>query len=156
MEKINWEKGLYDPSFEHDNCGIGAIVSVDGRKNHQIVADALKIVERLEHRAGKDAEGETGDGVGILTQIPHRFFQRVCREKGILLGEDRSYGVGMFFFPRNELRRRQAMKMFETITKREGLGFLGWRTVPVCPEVLGSRARDCMPSIEQAFIERPE
>ena len=80
MEGINWDQGLYDPSFEHDNCGIGAIVSVDGSRSHQIVADALKIVERLEHRAGKDAEGKTGDGVGILTQIPHRFFRRVCRE----------------------------------------------------------------------------
>ena len=74
------QKGLYDPSFEHDNCGIGAVVDIKGKKSHQIVVDALRIVENLEHRAGKDAEGETGDGVGILTQISHRFFKKVCRE----------------------------------------------------------------------------
>ena len=70
------ENGLYDPRFEHDNCGIGAIIQVDGKKSHKLVADALSIVENLEHRAGKDAEGKTGDGVGILTQIPHKFFLR--------------------------------------------------------------------------------
>ena len=77
------QQGLYSQSFEHDNCGIGAVVNIKGRKDHQIVADALKIVEQLEHRAGKDAEGKTGDGVGILTQISHRFFSRVCQEIGI-------------------------------------------------------------------------
>ena len=75
------QQGLYSQSFEHDNCGIGAVVNIKGRKDHQIVADALKIVEQLEHRAGKDAEGKTGDGVGILTQISHRFFSRVCRRR---------------------------------------------------------------------------
>ena len=75
-------KTLYEPSFEHDNCGIGAIVSIDGSPTHQIVTDALKIVEHLEHRAGKDAEGKTGDGVGILTQIPHTFFKKAAAEEG--------------------------------------------------------------------------
>ena len=85
------QQGLYSQSFEHDNCGIGAVVNIKGRKDHQIVADALKIVEQLEHRAGKDAEGKTGDGVGILTQISHRFFSRVCQEIGIELGGEREY-----------------------------------------------------------------
>ncbi len=146
---------LYDPSFEHDNCGIGAVIQMNGEKSHQIVDDALKIVEQLEHRAGKDAAGETGDGVGILTQIPHRFFQTVGRDLGLTLKEERSYGVGMFFFPREELKRRRAKKMFEIIVEKEGLTFLGWRSVPTVDRVLGKKALDSMPVIEQAFVQRP-
>ena len=149
------QKGLYNESFEHENCGIGAIVSIDGKASHQIVDDALKIVENLEHRAGKDAKGETGDGVGILTQIPHKFFATKAAELGISLGEARSYAVGMFFFPQEELKRSQAMKMFEVIVKKEGMEFLGWRCVSVHPQVLGEKARSCMPAIYQAFIARP-
>ena len=84
--------GLYRPSFEHDNCGIGAIVNIKGQKSHDTVANALKIVEQLEHRAGKDAEGKTGDGVGILLQISHKFFSKVCKPFGIFLGSERDYG----------------------------------------------------------------
>ena len=146
---------LYQPSFEHDNCGIGAIVNIQGEKSHQLVADALKIVENLEHRAGKDAEGKTGDGVGILTQISHRFFEKVCKETGILIGGEREYGIGMFFFPQNELKRSQAKKMFEIIVEKEGMKFLGWREVPTAPHVLGEKARSCMPVIYQGFIEKP-
>ena len=135
------QKGLYDPSFEHDNCGIGAVVDIKGKKSHQIVADALRIVENLEHRAGKDAEGETGDGVGILTQISHRFFKKVCRELEIPIGGEREYGVGMFFFPQNELLRSQAMKMFEIIVEKEGMKFLGWREVPTQSDVLGEKIK---------------
>ena len=102
MERIQ-KYGLYDPSFEHDNCGIGAIIDVEGRISHALVNDALSIVENLEHRAGKDAEGKTGDGVGILTQIPHSFFVRKLKEQGITLPGRRQYGVGMFFFPVNDL-----------------------------------------------------
>ena len=102
------QQGLYDSSFEHDNCGIGAIIQIDGTPCHKLVADALSIVENLEHRAGKDATGETGDGVGILTQIPHKFFKKIMAEKGIILPEvtsdnKRPYGVGMFFFPQSDL-----------------------------------------------------
>ena len=95
--------GLYDPQFEHDACGIGAVVDIKGRKSHQTVSDALSIVERLEHRAGKDAEGKTGDGVGIMLQISHRFFTKVADELNISLGNEREYGVGMFFFPRTSI-----------------------------------------------------
>ena len=147
--------GLYDPRFEHDNCGIGAVVDIKGRKSHKTIDDALQIVEHLEHRAGKDAEGKTGDGVGILLQIGHKFFKKVAAEAGIPLGGEREYGVGMFFFPQEELRRNQAKKLFEIICRKEGLNFLGWRAVPVCPEVLGHKARDCMPSIWQGFVEKP-
>ena len=148
--------GLYRPSFEHDNCGIGAIVNIKGQKSHDTVANALKIVEQLEHRAGKDAEGKTGDGVGILLQISHKFFSKVCKPFGIFLGSERDYGVGMFFFPQDELKRNQAKNIFEVIVEKEGMEFLGWREVPVHPDVLGSRAVECMPCIMQGFIKRPK
>ena len=147
--------GLYDPRFEHDNCGIGAVVDIKGRKTHKTIDDALQIVEHLEHRAGKDAEGKTGDGVGILLQIGHKFFKKAAEGAGITLGNERDYGIGMFFFPQEELNRNQDKKLFEIICKKEGLNFLGWREVPTCPEILGHKARSCMPSIWQAFVERP-
>ncbi len=151
----NQMQGLYDPSFEHDNCGIGAVVSIKGIKTHQTVSDALKIVENLEHRAGKDASGETGDGVGILLQISNKFFKKVCEKEKIAIGNEREYGIGMFFFPQDELKRKQAMKMFEIIVEKEGLEFLGWRKVPTKSEILGKMALDCMPYICQAFIKKP-
>lgn len=137
---------LYDSSFEHDNCGIGAVVDIKGRKSHATVENALKIVENLEHRAGKDAEGKTGDGVGILLQISHKFFRKVTKPLGITLGEEREYGVGMFFLPQDELKRNQSKKMFEIIVEKEGLEFLGWREVPTVPGVLGHKAVECMPA----------
>ncbi|WP_276756814.1 glutamate synthase large subunit [Clostridium phoceensis] len=149
------QRGLYDPAFEHDACGIGAVVDIKGRQSYETVDSALKIVEKLEHRAGKDAEGKTGDGVGILLQISHQFFQKAATECGIQLGEARDYGVGMFFFPQDTLRRNQAKKMFEVIVAKEGMEFLGWRKVPVCPEVLGQKALSKMPNIQQAFVKRP-
>ena len=112
-------------------------------------------MENLEHRAGKDAEGKTGDGVGILTQVPHTFFKRVTKPLGIQLGGEREYGVGMFFFPQDELKRNQAKKMFEIIVEKEGLEFLGWREVACVPDVLGQRAVECMPCIMQGFVKKP-
>ncbi|MGN0369891.1 MAG: glutamate synthase large subunit [Butyrivibrio sp.] len=157
MEKINEKNtGLYNPQFEHDNCGIGAIVNIKGIKTHKTVENALSIVENLEHRAGKDAEGKTGDGVGIMLQISHKFFSKACKSLGIDIGGERDYGVGMFFFSQDELKKKQAMKMFEIIVKKEGLEFLGWREVPTNPEVLGSKALEVMPSILQCFIRRPD
>lgn len=153
---MNCNKGLYRADFEHDNCGIGAVVNIKGNQTHALVDDALKIVENLEHRAGKDADEKTGDGVGILTQIPHDFFKKVCAFEKIELGEARSYAVGMFFFPQNELQKRQSQKMFEVITKKAGLKFLGWRKVPVVKSVLGNKALESMPEICQGFIERPK
>ena len=148
--------GLYDPSFEHDNCGIGAVVNIKGIKTHDTVNNALKIVENLEHRAGKDAEGKTGDGVGILLQISHKFFNKAVSELGYDLGKEGDYGIGMFFFPQKELPRKQAMKMFEVIVEKEGLEFICWREVPTTPGILGKKALDVMPCIMQAFIRRPE
>ena len=156
MENQNNQPGLYSPQFEHDNCGIGAVVSIKGVMTHQTVSDALSIVENLEHRAGKDAEGKTGDGVGILLQISHKFFKKAVKPLGIKIGEEREYGVGMFFFPQDELARNRAKKMFEIIVEKEGLEFLGWREVPTFPNVLGKKAVDCMPYIMQGFVKKPK
>ena len=150
------QRSLYDPSFEHDNCGIGTVVNIKGVQSHSIVDDALKIVENLEHRAGKDGEGKTGDGVGILTQIPHKFFKKVLSDSNITIGGAREYAVGMFFFPQNELKRSQAMKMFEIIVEKEGQQFLGWRKVSTRETVLGQKALESCPAIYQAFIKRPQ
>ena len=156
---------------EHDACGIGSIVNIDGRKDHKVLDDALHIVEKLEHRAGKDATGEVGDGVGILTQISHKFFAKYFAQKAtkeaakesrkagigsLVQAEEGDYGVGMFFLPQDTLRRTLAKRMFEVITQKEGMEVLGWREVPVHEEILGKVAVDCMPCICQCFIKRPE
>ncbi len=156
MENQNRTPGLYSPQFEHDNCGIGAVVSIKGIKTHQTVSDALSIVENLEHRAGKDAEGKTGDGVGIMLQISHKFFKKAAKTAGIKLGGERDYGIGMFFFPQDELARNRSKKMFEIIVEKEGMEFLGWREVPTFPNILGKKAVDCMPYILQGFVKRPD
>ena len=150
------KRGLYDPRYEHDNCGIGSIVNIKGNKTHDTVSGALDIVEKLEHRAGKDAEGKTGDGVGILLQISHKFFKKAVKPLGFEIGEERDYGIGMFFFPQDELKRNRAKKMFEVIIEKEGLELLGWRKVPTEPDILGHKALECMPCIMQAFVKRPE
>lgn len=156
MESDGGRQGLYNEIYERDACGIGAVVDVEGKKTHETVDDALTIVERLEHRAGKDATGETGDGVGILLQISHDFFSKKAKEQGYDLGEERSYGVGMFFLPQNALGRKQAQKMFEIICEKENVKFLFWREVPVQENILGEKARSSMPRITQCFVAKPE
>lgn len=146
---------LYSPRYEHDACGIGTVVNIDGHADNRVLDDALHIVEKLEHRAGKDATGKVGDGVGILLQISHTFFKKAAAQIGITLGGAREYGVGMFYFPQDTLKRTFAMRMFQVITEKNGLKFLGWRQVPTHPEILGETARNCMPDIMQCFIEKP-
>lgn len=136
---------------EHDACGIGAVVQIDGTKSYKVVDQVLQIVEKLEHRAGKDASGKVGDGVGILLQIPHAFFSTLPFD----LGNEREYGVGMFFFPQDTLKRSQAMKLFETICEKKGMEFIGWREVPCDPDLLGEAARECMPYLMQGFVRKP-
>ena len=148
-------KTLYEPSFEHDNCGIGAVASIDGIKSHKIVENALSIVEKLEHRAGKDASGETGDGVGILVQVSHQFFEKEVKALGYKIGSEREYGVGMFFFPCDQKVAETEKTRFEACVKASKLTLIGWRKVPVDEAVLGKKARDCMPQIWQAFIAKP-
>ena len=146
---------LYDPRLEHDNCGVGAVVDICGKKTHQTVSDALSIVEKLRHRAGCDANGETGDGVGILLQVPHRLFAELALTMDIDLGDARQYGVGMFFFPQDTLTRSRHRRLFEVILEKYELELLFWREVPICSEILSERARSCMPAIYQCFIKRP-
>lgn len=143
---------LYDCHYEHDNCGIGAVVNIKGVKSHQNVDDALSIVERLEHRAGMDAERKTGDGVGILTQIPHDYFRKHLKLK---LPESK-FAVGMFFFPNQPLEYEKAKKLFEVLSKKEKLNLVGWREVEKHDAVLGHKALECMPKITQCFIARPD
>ena len=152
MERKNT---LYERSFEHDNCGIGAVVNIDGSQSRKIVDNALSIVEKLEHRAGKDASGETGDGVGILLQISHSFFTNVAKELNLNLGSEGDYGIGMFFFPSDLDLYKNEKNRFEDVLKSKNLELLGWREVPVSQDVLGKKARDCMPKIMQCFIKRP-
>ena len=150
--KENWET----LSREHDACGIGVIVNIDGHPDYQVLDDALRIVEKLAHRAGKDATGRVGDGVGILMQISHAFFVQAAAEDNIALPEAGAYGVGMFFLPQDPLQRSLSQRMFQIIAQRNGLKFLGWRQVPVHPEILGPAARDAMPAIAQCFLARPQ
>ncbi|MCR4588049.1 MAG: glutamate synthase large subunit [Lachnospiraceae bacterium] len=142
-------------TWEHDACGIGLVVNIDGKKEYRTLDDALKIVEKLEHRAGKDATGEVGDGVGILLQISHKFYKKAAAKENIRLKNAGDYGVGMFYFPTDIRKQRLAMRMLEVICKKNGLQLLGWREVPTHPEILGEVARACMPCIMQCFIERP-
>ena len=140
---------------ERDACGIGAVININGSPDNRVLDDALSIVEKLEHRAGKDATGKVGDCVGILVQISHQFFSKEAKKIGIELKEAGDYGIGMFFFPQDAMKRRFAKRMLEVIAEKEHLKFLGWRNVETHPEILGQVARDCMPVICQCFIERP-
>ena len=140
--------------IEHDACGIGTVVQIDGKQSYDVVDKALHIVEKLEHRAGKDASGKVGDGVGILLQISDDFFKKALKKDNIKLSEH--YGIGMFFLPRNKLLLNQHKKMFEKFVEQEGCKFITWRKVPCNESILGQKAKDCMPNIYQAFIERPK
>lgn len=140
--------------IEHDACGIGTVVQIDGKQSYDVVDKALHIVEKLEHRAGKDASGKVGDGVGILLQISDDFFRKTLKKENIKLPE--YYGVGMFFLPRNKLLLNQHKKMFEKFVEQESCKFITWRKVPCNESILGQKAKDCMPNIYQAFIERPQ
>lgn len=140
--------------IEHDACGIGTVVQIDGKQSYDVVDKALHIVEKLEHRAGKDASGKVGDGVGILLQISDDFFKKTLKKDNINLPEH--YGIGMFFLPRNKLLLNQHKKMFEKFVEQESCKFITWRKVPCNESILGQKAKDCMPNIYQAFIERPQ
>ena len=151
-----WRKGLYDPSFDHDACGIGAIAQLHGVRSHQTVDDALSILVNLEHRGGKGLESNTGDGAGILFQMPHRFFRKVSQRYGQILPAEGDYAVAMLFLPRDEGGVQAAKRVFEDGCLAEGLKLLFWRDVPVDAHDLGETARACMPTIVQAFIARPD
>ena len=149
-------QGLYRPEFEHDACGIGALANLHGQKSHQILDDALSVLVNLEHRGGTGLEKNTGDGAGILFQVPHHFFRKEAQKCGQILPAEGDYGVAMLFFPQDECGVEDATRVFEEGCAEAGVPLLFWRRVPVDPHDLGETARACMPTILQAFLGRPE
>src|SRR6266481_1647231 len=148
------KQGLYDPRFEHDSCGVGFVVDVKGRRSRRIVEQAIQVLLNLEHRGACGSEKNTGDGAGILLQIPHEFFARECERRKFKLPRAGAYGVGMVFLPREAASRRECEHLFERIVKEEGQRVLGWRTVPTDDSGIGPTARASRPVIRQIFIAR--
>ena len=144
--------GLYDPSTEHDSCGVGFVVNIKGQKSHDIVDDALIILKNLLHRGACGCEENTGDGVGILIQKPDKFFRKACREIGIELPDVNKYGAGMVFLPRDPEQAAQCQKIFETMIEEEGQQLLGWRDVPTDDSLLGPSAKAEEPTFKQLFV----
>ncbi|HPR77829.1 MAG TPA: glutamate synthase subunit alpha, partial [Candidatus Limiplasma sp.] len=148
------QQGLYSPQYEHDACGIGMLANIKGVRSHKVLTDALEVLNHLSHRGGTGAEPDTGDGAGILTQLPDAFFRKICPLENMVLPAPGAYGVGMLFLSKDPERRAMIEKTFEEIVAEHGQNFLGWRTVPVNPSTLGETALDCMPVIRQAFIQK--
>ncbi|MGI2328045.1 glutamate synthase large subunit [Planococcus sp. YIM B11945] len=147
------QQGLYHPDQEHEACGIGMIANINGERSHAIVQNAINILCNLEHRGGQSSDTSTGDGAGILTQIPHRFFLKQCEKEGIQLPGEGRYGVGMVFMPQDYDIRIQAKEIMERIVTEEGQTCLGWRAVPVNDAFVGKVAQKTKPVIRQLFIE---
>ena len=148
-------QGMYDPANEHDNCGMGFVASIRGERTHAIVEQGIEVLTHLEHRGACGCDPETGDGAGVLIQIPHEFFVRECANQGITLPESGQYAVGMVFLPVGKLERLQCEGVLETISKEEGLEVLGWRDTPVETNAIGRVARGSQPYIEQVFLKTP-
>ncbi|MBM3215868.1 glutamate synthase large subunit [Candidatus Poribacteria bacterium] len=148
------EQGLYNPRYEHDACGIGFVVHIKGKKSNEIVRQALTALVCLDHRGARGSEANTGDGAGILIQVPHRFFSRVTADLGMELPEPGRYGVGMFFLPQDAGQRASMERAVEGIVAEEGQRVLGWRTVPTDPTGLGETSIRYMPVVRQLFVER--
>ena len=149
-------QGLYHPQYEHDACGMGLVASIRGEKSHDIIRKGLEVLINLTHRGAAGCDPETGDGAGILIQIPHVFFARECGELGMQLPEPGAYGVAMCFLPVDKHSRLQCEGVFERISAKEGLKVIGWRDTPVNGDAIGREARATQPYIEQFFVGRPE
>ncbi len=145
-------QGLYHPQFEHDACGVGFLVNINGKKSHRIIEQGIVILKNLLHRGATGADRETGDGAGLLFQIPDRFFRKICPALNIKLPEEGSYGVGFFFLPQDELLRNSCKNVIEKVIEDEGLTFLGWRDVPIDNQALGATALREKPYIMQCFV----
>ncbi len=148
------KQGLYDPRFEHDACGVGFIVNVKGHASHRILEQALQVLKNLDHRGACGAEVNTGDGAGVLIQMPHAFNEEVCRKARISLPKPGEYGSGIIFLPRNPTVRRKIEEKFEQVVQSEGQTVIGWRTVQTNNSMLGDTARSCEPFMRQVFIRR--
>ncbi len=149
-------KGLYSPSFEHDACGIGFVANIKGGKSHQNIADALTVLENMEHRGACGCENNTGDGAGIMIQVPHEFFFDECIKLGVHLPSYGKYGVGMLFFPREIRLREECREIFNRTAEKLGLEILAYRKVPVNTHDIGPTALSVEPEIEQVFIACPD
>ncbi|MGA9377878.1 MAG: glutamate synthase large subunit, partial [Phormidium sp.] len=147
-------QGLYDPQFEHDSCGVGFIVHQKGQKSHEIVEQGLTILLNLDHRGACGCEANTGDGAGILLQVPHKFLQKVTAAEGFTLPEPGAYGVGMIYSSPDPVKREKSRWLFEKIVAEEGQKVIGWRNVPTDNSSLGNTAKSNEPFVEQVFIQR--
>ena len=150
------QKGLYDPQFERDACGIGFVANLKGNKNHQTVSDALTILENMEHRGACGSEPNTGDGAGIMIQLPHEFFFGECLRSGVHLQSLGRYGVGMVFFPKDIGLREECREIFSRYAEKLGLDILLWRKVPVNTDGIGATALSVEPEMEQVFVACPD
>ncbi|MFB0907157.1 MAG: glutamate synthase subunit alpha, partial [Spirosomataceae bacterium] len=147
--------GLYRPEFEHDACGIGFTAHLKGRKSHKIVEDAIKMLERMDHRGACGCDPDTGDGAGMLIQIPHEFFADEARKLKFKLPDTGEYGVAMTFFPRDEEARNECKEVLNRNIEALGMELLGYRKVPTLNDTLGEGSKEVEPWVEQVFIKRP-
>jgi len=150
------KQGLYDPQFEHDNCGFGFVCNVDNKKTNDIVTKGIQVLKRLSHRGATGADPKTGDGAGILIQIPHEFLKSECEKKGVCLPDAGWYGMGLVFLPIGKSERQYCENVLIEAAKIFGLDFIGWRDVPVNDAMLGQAAKDTEPVIKNIFLKRPE
>nr|WP_170312226.1 glutamate synthase large subunit [Paenibacillus sacheonensis] len=150
------KQGLYDPQYEKDACGMGFVANIKGYKSHSIIQQALTVLEQMEHRGGQGSEPNTGDGAGILLQIPHAFFSRELKGLGVELPANGDYAVGMLFLSQDESIRSKHERELESIIREEGQTLIGWRTVPTNDEKLGHSAKSVKPYVRQVFIGRDE
>lgn len=152
--QIPEQQGLYNPQYEHDACGVGFVVHQKGQKSHDIIEQALTILVNLEHRGACGCEANTGDGAGILMQIPHKFLKKVTSELNFTLPELGKYGVGMIYSSPNEEERAEGRRIFEEVTAKEGYTVLGWRDIPTDNSTLGNTSKSSEPFMQQVFIAR--
>src|SRR5262249_44564975 len=147
-------EGLYDPAHEHDACGVGFVVDMKGRKSHAIVNQALQVLKNLLHRGACGCEVNTGDGAGILIQMPHGFLKKVCAAEKIDLPAEKQYGTGIVYLPPDPAERKECQQVFGKIVAEEGQHVIGWRTVPTNNSPLGEPAKNPEPFMSQVFIRR--
>ena len=155
MSTSNNNRGLYRPEFEHDSCGIGFVTNLKGKKSHDIIQNALTMLECMEHRGGTGYDVKSGDGAGILIQIPHDFFVTEARDLGFTLPASGEYGVGMIFFPSDPKQAEECRRVLNTSLENLNLNLLGYRLVPADNSMLGASSAESEPQIEQLFIEKP-
>ncbi|HIG77063.1 MAG TPA: glutamate synthase subunit alpha, partial [Candidatus Lambdaproteobacteria bacterium] len=146
------KQGLYDPQFEHDNCGVGFVVQIKNRQSHQIVEQGLSLLCNLNHRGALGADPDTGDGSGILIQIPHQFFVEECQSSGFHLPESGEYGIASIFLPQDPYARRHCGEVIESHIVEKGMDLLGWRDVPIDRGYIGKQALATMPAMRQLFM----